>query len=367
MNDDERYMSRALELAEQGRGRVEPNPVVGCVLVREGKVVAEGFHQEFGGPHAEVAALSAAGEHAAGATMYVTLEPCCHHGKTPPCTDAIVRAGIRRVVVALRDPNPVVAGKGIEALKRAGVVVRVGVLEEAARRVNAPYLKLITRGIPYVHAKWAMSLDGKIATVTRRSKWISSEESRKLAHELRGRMDAIIVGINTVFADDPLLMARPPGPRTPVRVVLDSFARLPLESQLIRTRDQSPVVVAVGPDAPEDRIRRLEEVGCECLRLSQRDLAVRALELLRCLGERRMTHVLVEGGAEVLGSFFRAGEVDEVHVFVAPKVLGGAAALTAVGGPGFAELHSAPRYEYDLVRRVGEDLYVHGRRAPQEA
>lgn len=362
MADDEKFMARALALAEKGRGSVEPNPVVGCVLVREGKVVAEGFHERFGGPHAEVRALEAAGEQAAGATMYVNLEPCCHQGKTPPCVAAIVRAGVRRVVIAYRDPNPLVAGKGIEALKQHGVVVRVGVLEEQARRVNAPYLKLITRGIPYVHAKWAMSMDGKIATVTRRSKWISSEASRAAAHAMRGRMDAIIVGINTVFMDDPLLTARPPGPRTPVRIVLDSMARLPGGARVLQTLESGPVLLAVGPDAPAERVDALEKMGCECLRLTQRDRCVRALELLRRLGERQMTNVLVEGGAEVLGSFFRSGEVDEVHVFLAPKVLGGASALTAVAGPGFPELHSAPQYTVEELKPLGPDVYIRARR-----
>src|SRR5438094_5754489 len=219
---DEPWMRRALELAEKGRGAVEPNPLVGAVVVRNDTVAGEGWHQRYGGPHAEVHALAAAGEAARQATLYVTLEPCCHHGKTPPCTDAILRAGINRVVAAMTDPFPQVAGKGAALLRAAGVVVEFGAGEAEARRLNAPYLKLLATGRPYVHAKWAMTLDGKIATRTGDSKWISNEVSRWRVHELRGRMDAIVVGIGTALADNPRLTVRPPGPRTPLRIILDS-------------------------------------------------------------------------------------------------------------------------------------------------
>src|SRR5438067_6355121 len=217
--DDSGFMLRALELAQRGQGYVEPNPMVGSVIVASGEVVGEGWHQRFGGPHAEVEALVKAGERAVGTTMYVSLEPCCHHGKTPPCTEAVLAAGIRRVVAAMRDPFPQVAGKGAEQLRAANIVVEFGVGEGAARRLNAPYLKLLATGQPYVHLKWAMTLDGKIATRTGHSKWISGPASRQHAHALRGRMDAIVVGIGTALADDPLLTVRPPGPRTPTRVI----------------------------------------------------------------------------------------------------------------------------------------------------
>src|SRR5947209_6440905 len=241
---DWEWMRRALELAERGRGQVEPNPLVGAVVVRDGRAVGEGWHQRYGQAHAEVNALAAAGEAAAGATVYVTLEPCCHHGKTPPCTDALLQAGIHRVVAAMTDPFPQVAGRGAEVLRAAGVEVALGVCEVEARRLNAPYLKLLATGRPYVHAKWAMTLDGKIATVGGDSKWISGEASRRRVHALRGRMDAIVVGSGTVRADDPLLTARPPGPRTPARIVLDSKAQISRESQLLRTLDQGSVIVA---------------------------------------------------------------------------------------------------------------------------
>jgi diaminohydroxyphosphoribosylaminopyrimidine deaminase/5-amino-6-(5-phosphoribosylamino)uracil reductase len=232
---DRECMRVALELAERGRGHAEPNPLVGAVLARDGRVVGSGWHRRFGEAHAEVNALAEAGDAARDATLYVTLEPCCHHGKTPPCTDAVLRAGVRRAVVAMSDPFPDVSGRGMQALRDAGVSVEVGLFQTEAVRLNAPYLKALRAGRPYVHAKWAMTLDGKTATPTGDSKWISNEASRARGHALRGRMDAVVVGIGTVLADDPLLTARPPGPRRPVRVVIDSRGRMPSDSQLART------------------------------------------------------------------------------------------------------------------------------------
>jgi diaminohydroxyphosphoribosylaminopyrimidine deaminase/5-amino-6-(5-phosphoribosylamino)uracil reductase len=354
---DRQWMARALELAERGRGWVEPNPLVGAVVVRDGRVVGEGWHQRYGEAHAEVNALAAAGDAARGATIYVTLEPCSHHGKTPPCTDAVLRAGVRRVVAAMTDPFPQVAGRGAALLRSAGVEVEVGAGEAEARRLNAPYLKLLATGRPYVHAKWAMTLDGKIATRTGDSKWISGEAARHRVHALRGRMDAIVVGIGTVLADDPLLTARPPGPRIPVRVVLDSLGRLPAASQLARTASETPVlVVTTGAEAPE-----LRAAGCEVLGVAavggRPDLGA----LLDELGRRRMTNVLVEGGSEVLGNFLDAGAIDEVHVFIAPRLAGGAAArspLGAVGVERIADASSLAEWRVELIER---DVYLHGR------
>src|ERR1700722_6779156 len=240
---DETWMRRGLELAERGRGCVEPNPLVGAVVVRDGQIVGEGWHQRYGEAHAEVNALAEAGRAAHGAPPSAPLEPCCHQGKTPPCTDAILRAGVGRVVAAMSDPFPEVAGKGADLLRKAGVPVEFGLCETAARRLNAPYLTLLAVGQPYVHAKWAMTLDGKIATRTGDSKWISNEASRRRAHELRGRMDAILVGVGTVLADDPQLTARPPGPRTACRIVLDSRGRLPSFANLVQTARTVPTLV----------------------------------------------------------------------------------------------------------------------------
>src|SRR5262245_52005653 len=301
--DDQKWMCRALELAERGRGSVEPNPLVGAVVVRDGLLVGEGWHQRFGGPHAEVFALQAVGELARGATLYTSLEPCCHHGKTPPCTDAVLKAGIARVVTAMRDPFPLVSGRGVDILRAAGVELEVGLCEEEARRLNAPFLTLLGKKRPYIHLKWAMTLDGKIATRTGDSKWISNEASRRRVHELRGRVDGILVGIGTVLADNPLLTARPTGPRIPTRVILDSAARTPLTSQLSHTARETPTLIVSTSAAPASQQEALQAAGCEILTLPAVEKRVSIAALLAELGRRQMTNVLIEGGAEVLGSF----------------------------------------------------------------
>jgi diaminohydroxyphosphoribosylaminopyrimidine deaminase/5-amino-6-(5-phosphoribosylamino)uracil reductase len=355
-----RYMSRALELAERGRGYVEPNPLVGGVIVRAGQVVGEGWHERHGGPHAEVNALATAGEAARGGTLYVTLEPCCHHGKTPPCTDALLAAGIERVVAAMKDPFPQVAGKGAAFLEKAGVPVAFGLREAEARRLNAPYLKLLGTGRPYVHAKWAMSLDGKIATRIGDSQWISNEASRRRVHELRGRMDAILVGIGTVLADNPRLTARPPGPRTPCRVVLDSTGRLPPGCLLAETAKETPTLVVSAGELPADQAARLRASGCELLALAAEQNRPSIDALLSALGKRRMTNMLVEGGPEVLGSFLDARAIDEVHVFLAPRLIGGAHARTAVAGQGIEHLADALTLTDWKLETIEGDLLIHG-------
>ena len=266
-DEDGHWMRLALSEARNGLGAVEPNPMVGAVVVRDGELVGVGHHENFGGPHAEVIALRQAEAAARGATLYVTLEPCCHHGKTPPCTDAILAAGIARVVAAVRDPFPAVNGGGMAALEQAGVAIDVGCEADRARTLNLPYWKRLSTALPYVIAKWAMTLDGKTAVASGDSRWISSETSRRLVHELRGRMDAIIVGIGTVDADDPHLTVRPPGLRRPVRIVLDSTARLPLTSNLVRTAREVPVLVAVTDRAPSSHREALERLGCEVMEL----------------------------------------------------------------------------------------------------
>ncbi len=355
---DEKWMARALELAEKGRGYVEPNPLVGAVVVHDGMVVGEGWHEGFGKPHAEINALAKAGEAARGATLYVTLEPCCHHGKTPPCTETILGAGVRRVVAAMTDPFPAVAGQGVARLRQAGIVLEMGLMENEARRLNAPYLKLISTGRPYVHAKWAMTLDGKIATRTGDSKWISGEMSRRHTHELRGRMDAIIVGIGTVLADNPSLTVRPPGPRVPMRIVLDSDGRLPSSSSLATTAGDTPVLVVMADDSA--KASDLRALGCEVLTLPSHNGLPDVTSLLDELGRRRLTNVLVEGGAQVLGSFFDAKVVDEVHAFIAPLITGGNA-TTAVAGLGIDKISEALRLAEWTVEKLGTDMLIHGR------
>lgn len=365
-------MLYAIELAARGLGRVEPNPAVGAVLVDEHlNLLADGYHERFGGPHAEVNALldfsdrfedpGVRQELLANATLYVTLEPCCHHGKTPPCSEAVVDAGVRRVVVGLRDPSPHVDGGGIRQLQDAGVDVSTGVAEAQVRELNAPFLKGLQTGEPWVHAKWAMTLDGKIATRTKASKWISSEASRQRVHLLRGRMDAIIVGSGTARSDDPLLTVRLPGPRTPVRVVVDSAATLSIDSQLVRTVADAPVLVAVTERASSTSVERLRNAGVEVLVAGAADGQVDLTLLLKELGRRSMTNILIEGGGELLGAAFDADLVDEAHVFVAPKFAGGADAVTPVAGVGVDIIPEAGQLRGQVVEQVGDDVYIHGR------
>jgi diaminohydroxyphosphoribosylaminopyrimidine deaminase/5-amino-6-(5-phosphoribosylamino)uracil reductase len=355
---DERHLRRALALAEFGRGSVEPNPMVGAVVLDAGgEVVGEGWHQKFGGPHAEVVAFAAAGERARGGTLYVTLEPCCHHGKTPPCTEAVLRAGVRRVVVATADPFPKVAGGGIGLLRAAGVTVEVGLLESEARSLNAPYFKLLATGQPWVIGKWAMTLDGKIATRTGDSKWISNDESRRRVHELRGRVDAILVGRGTVLADDPLLTARPPGPRVAARVVLTSSGELPERCQLRDTAREVPVIVFTRTENAH-KLMGWADAGAEVVALP--DCTVPAI--LTDLGRRRVTNVLVEGGAGVLGAFRDADALDEVHAYIAPKLAGGSAAPGPVAGLGVDRIADVTRFGDVRVEPIGTDVLVVARR-----
>ena len=357
-------MQRAIELARRGEGHVEPNPMVGAVVAAAGRIIGEGFHARFGGPHAEVEALLAAGAAARRATLYVTLEPCCHHGKTPPCTEAVVAAGIARVVIAARDPFPAVNGGGIAALRAAGIAVEAGLCERESLRLTAPFRKLVEAKKPWVIAKWAMSLDGRMATASGESRWISSPESREIVHGLRGRVDAIVVGIGTALADDPLLTARPGDgsipPRQPVRIVLDSTARLPLDSRLVQTAREQSLLVAVGPDAPADRREALAAAGCEVWNGCERDPGERLTSLCVELGRRRFTNVLIEGGADVLGSLFDRGEADEAWAFIAPKIIGGQAAPAPIGGRGIAGMADAAGIEIEEITRPGGDLFVRG-------
>jgi diaminohydroxyphosphoribosylaminopyrimidine deaminase/5-amino-6-(5-phosphoribosylamino)uracil reductase len=358
LREYERWMRRALELAARGRGAVEPNPMVGAVVLDgAGGFVGEGWHRHFGEPHAEVNAFAAAGERACGGTLVVTLEPCCHWGKTPPCTDAVIRSGVRRVVAAMADPFPRVAGGGVKILRDAGLEVHVGLCEVEARRLNAPYLKLLRSGRPWVHLKWAMTLDGKIATRTGDSKWISSEESRAKVHELRGRVDAVIVGRKTLVADDPLLTARPPGPRVAARVVLSASGALPDRCRLRATVREAPVIVFTAA-GNESKLASWAAEGCEVVARPAGDTALSIDAVLAELGRRRMTHVLVEGGAGVLGAFLDTGSADEFHVFVAPKLVGGPA-LAPVAGVGVPRIADALRLVEFASEPQGSDVYLH--------
>jgi len=358
-------MRRALELARRGEGLVEPNPMVGAVVAdASGKILGAGWHEAFGGPHAEVNALAAAGNAARNATLCVTLEPCCHQGKTPPCTEAILAAGISRVVVAAGDPNPVVAGRGIAVLRQAGIQVDCGLLEAEAVRLTAPFRKLVTTGQPWVIAKWAMTLDGCLALPPAEPgqegsatghRWISSPDSRALVHELRRRVDAILVGIGTALADDPLLTCRPPGPRSLLRVVLDRTARLPLASRLVQTASEAPLLIAVGPQAPPQQIASLKQAGCDIWQSQTADPAEMVKGVLQELGRRQLTNLLIEGGSTVLKTCFAAGVIDEVWAFIAPRHSGGEP-LSLPRLPA-----TLPELTLETVRQVGGDILVCGR------
>ncbi|HEV7282892.1 MAG TPA: bifunctional diaminohydroxyphosphoribosylaminopyrimidine deaminase/5-amino-6-(5-phosphoribosylamino)uracil reductase RibD [Pirellulaceae bacterium] len=363
---DADWMRIALQAAARGVGHVEPNPPVGCVLVRDGRLLVVGRHRRFGGDHAEVDALRQAGlgqvgAGAAGATAYVTLEPCRHFGKTPPCTRALIEARVARVVVALTDPFPQVAGGGIRELREAGIAVETGVLEREAASLLAPYLKRLRTGRPWVHAKWAATWDGRIAAPAGDSKWITSEASRARVHELRGRMDAIVVGIGTVLADNPQLTVRPPGPRTPTRVVFDSKLRSPVDSVLVRTARETPTLIVCGKSyGPADR-KALEERGVSLLPCSSDVGTEMVREALDELGRRGMTNLFVEGGPRLLGSFFDAGEVDEVHAFLAPKLIGSAFAPGPIGGSARGTMADAVALEEVRAETIGDDVYLRGR------
>lgn len=350
-------MRRALRLAARARGRTAPNPMVGAVVVADGHVVGEGWHPKVGEPHAEVFALREAGEAARGATLYVTLEPCCHFGRTPPCTDAVLAAGVRRVVAAMADPFPKVAGGGLARLRDAGLEVECGLLEAEARELNRAYLRAVQFGLPWVTLKMAMTLDGKSATRTGDSRWITGERARAYVHRLRDWNDAVMVGIGTARADDPQLTARLKGARNPVRIVVDPRAELEVSSHLAQTARQIPTLLAVGEGAETEALRRLG-VEVESLPPAGRWLDLRAL--LARLVERGIHSVLCEGGSGLGASLLEAGLVDEIAWFIAPKLVGGQAAPGTVGGTGVGRMAEAWKLENVRYRRFGEDMAVFG-------
>ena len=357
---DEQMMARAISLARNGLGRTSPNPLVGAVIVRDGRIVAEGWHRKAGTPHAEIHALNMAGELARGATVYVSLEPCAHYGRTGPCARALVEAGVSRVVVAMTDPNPKVAGKGIAILQEAGIEVTTGVLEQEARQLNEVFLKWMTTGLPFVALKTAMTLDGKIATAAGQSQWITNEAARYETHRLRDIYDGILVGINTALADNPSLTTRLKEyqGRNPVRIVVDSRARLPLKSKLV-TDGAARTIVAVTAGAPADRLEALRSAGAEVIVAGSGD-QVDMHSLMEQLGAMKISSVLVEGGGSVNFSLLQAGLVDRVYAFIAPKLVGGRDALTPVEGEGFQELDRAVELENIQLRQLGADVLLTG-------
>ena len=356
---DRRMMARALELASNGVGRVSPGPLVGCVIVdSSGEVAGEGFYLYEDVKHAETMALQQARDRARGGSAYVSLEPHAHHGRTAPCTDALIGAGIKRVVAPIKDLNPRVSGKGFEHLRAAGVAVQTGLFAQEAERLNEKYLHYMRTGLPFVHLKLAVSLDGKIATRTGDSRWVAGPESRARAHELRHQYDAILVGAGTVAIDDPLLTDRSGYPRRLplVRVVLDEAFKISPQSQLVKTAMQTPVIVFTGSGADTDSIEQLEEQGVEIVRSNSRDV----LPVLKELGSRSIQSVLVEGGAAIAGNFVDAKLINKVTFFVAPKIVGGREAPSAVGGAGIDRMADALEFEDVEIIRRGRDVEITG-------
>ena len=357
------YMAQALSLAELALGSVSPNPAVGAVIVKGNRVVGKGYTQPPGGPHAEVVALKEAGARAKGATLYATLEPCCHYGRTPPCTQAIIEAGIVAVHAAMLDPNPIINGKGMRELEEAGIEVNLGEHKEKAGEIVEAYAHYITTGVPFVTAKFAMSLDGKIATRTGDSKWISSDESRRYVHYLRYVSDAIMVGVNTVLTDDPQLTVRccSHGGQThkqPLRVVVDANARTPLTAKVFA--EPGSVLMAVGEETPPALQRAYRNAGAEVVALPARRGMIDLKALLRALAERQVTGVLVEGGGTLLGSLFDEKLVDKVIAFVAPIVIGGKQAKTAVAGKGAGTVLDSTKLERVRTQSINGDVMVSG-------
>ena len=360
---DQHFMGMAIRLAKLGAGAVEPNPLVGCVLVRDGQVVGQGYHQKFGGPHAEVHALRSLDslQQAKGVTAYVSLEPCCHHGKTPPCAQALVDAGVARVVVAMTDPFPKVAGGGLSFLQSAGVNTTVGLMQTEAEELNAPYLKLVRDGRPWVIAKWAMTMDGRIATVSGQSQWITGQQARHEVHRLRSRVDGIAVGMGTVVIDDPMLTARGVNGDDAASRVADRIVfcqhRLPsLESKLVRSARDFPVTLMVGSEVDSAHLTQLEQAGVKSVVLDSSGSTGRVIEALQFLGEQRMTNLMLEGGAELLASFFAADRIDECHVYLGPKLFGGQTAKGPIGGSGIDHVTDALPFRLVTLDPFGNDF-----------
>ena len=357
---DRQYMQEAIALAERGRGHTAPNPMVGCVIVKDGRTIGRGYHHKYGDLHAERDALAACTEDPAGATMYVTLEPCCHHGKQPPCTEAILAASIARVVVGATDPNPLVSGKGIGILRAHGVTVEAGLLDAEIREQNRIFLKYITTRRPWVALKVAMTLDGKIATADGDARWVTSEAARTFVHQLRGQLTGICVGAGTVRADDPMLDCRVEGYKNPVRILPDSSASLSPDSRIARSAAGIRTLLAHTGAAAPDQLERLRACGVETLPCAERDGHIDLNDLLARLGAQGIDSILLEGGEELNGSFVAQDLVDEYYIFIAPKILGGKDAKTAVGGTGFAKMAEARGVRIESVRSFGPDLLIHG-------
>ncbi|OIJ10714.1 riboflavin biosynthesis protein RibD [Anaerobacillus alkalilacustris] len=354
--NDVSYMHLALQLAERTKGQTSPNPMVGSVVVKNGEIVGMGAHLKAGTEHAEVHAIKMAGEKAKEATIYVTLEPCSHHGKTPPCTDLIIKNGIKRVVIATLDPNPLVAGSGIEKLREANIEVEVGVLEQEARELNKVFFHFISNCTPFVTLKTATSLDGKIATSTGQSKWITGDAARTDVHQLRHEHDAILVGIGTVLADNPTLTTRiETGGKNPIRIILDRTLRTPLDSNIVINKEAETWVVT-SVQAPKTKQDELEKLGVKVVKVAHDKIKIK--DLLQILGKKGITSLFVEGGSAVNDSFLRAHAINELITYIAPKLIGGKEAPTSFSGIGFSKIENALPLTIKEVKQIGDDIKI---------
>ncbi len=356
---DERYMRMALRLALKGIGRTSPNPMVGAVLVRGGRVVGSGAHRRAGGDHAEIAALKQAGKRARGATLVLNLEPCDHQGKTPPCTLSLIRSGVRRVVTGMLDPNPLVSGKGIRRLRRAGIQVRVNVLEKECRRLNEAFIKYITRRLPLVTLKLAASIDGSIATSTGDSRWITEEAARRYVHQLRNQVDAVLVGVDTVIADDPRLTCRLAGGRDPLRIVLDSHLRIPLTARLFHQRGSEKTIVIAGARASKKKMKAIEDFGAQVWSIPLRGRRIPFKALLKRLAKMGLPSIMIEGGSTTAARALAEGAVDKVLFFYAPKIIGGEG-KHMIGDLGIKKMSRCMKIQDVEIERFGHDILVSG-------
>ena len=359
INLNEKFMKLAIELAKKGEGNVNPNPMVGAVIVKDEKIIGQGYHERCGESHAEVNAFRSLKEDASGATMYVTLEPCSHYGKTPPCADKIIENNISKVVIGMVDPNPLVSGKGIEKLENAGIEVEVGVLEEECIKLNEVFIKYITTKRPFIVLKAAMSLDGKIATKTGESKWISSEESRLQVHNLRNKLSGIMVGVNTVIEDNPELTSRIEGGNDPIRIIVDSTLRIPIDSNVLQNKDNK-TIIATTSKANNKKMQEILNKGVRVLTVNENNGKVDLSELITKLGQLNIDSILLEGGATLNYSALEEGIVDKVMMYISPKIIGGEKSKTPVGGNGIDKLQEAFKIRDINISVVGEDILLEG-------
>lgn len=355
----EAYMKEAIELAKKGIGAVNPNPLVGAVIVKNGRVIGRGYHLAYGKLHAERHAFENLTEDATGAEMYVTLEPCCHYGKQPPCVEAIVEHKIAKVYVGSDDPNEKVAGKGILYLKEHGIEVETHCMKEECDALNNVFFHYITKNTPYVVAKYAMTMDGKIAAYTGESKWISNEKSREVVQKMRNEYVGIMVGIGTVLADNPMLTCRLSGGRNPIRIVCDTNLRIPIDANLVTTANEIPTIVAYGNCADNlEKKKQLKNAGVILLKIPMKDTHIDLTVLMEKLGEKKIDGILLEGGGDLNYSAFEADIINEVHIFMAPKILGGATARTPVQGVGFSHPDFAKVYSLNNITKLDDDVYL---------